>query len=169
MDSLRARAALVLLNLTLLGSVVWLGKHALQPATPPADLADARPLAYALDGAARVARTDLPEQIGAELDRPLPPAPALPAGPPPPPPAALGSSYRLLLVSEDRDDPRRSTAIVGTTAGPQRTVTVGEDLGGFMIIYIGLEDDGDDDCRGVLVGERDGQREDLRTDRSTRL
>lgn len=169
MDSLRARAALVLLNLTLLGGVVWLGRHALQPAPEPVELEGSRPVAYALEGgAARAERGDLPRTIGQELDRPLPPAEAAPAGPPPPPPAALASSYRLLLVSEDRDDPRRSTAIVGATAGNQRTVMVGEDLDGFEIIHIGLEGEGDE-TRGVLTGERDGQREDLRTERSPRL
>jgi len=170
-ESRRARVALVLLNLTLLGSVVWLGKHALQPLAQPAELDGARPLAYALDGGAHDPdhlRGDLSKQIGAELDRPRPPEAVAPAGPPPAPPAALGSSYRLLLVSEDRDDPARSTAIVGATGGPQRTVMIGEDLGGFMIIHIGVEAEGDR-CRGVLTGERGGQREDLRTEGSPRL
>lgn len=170
MSSLRARVALVILNLGLLGSVIWLGKHALQPIPQPAELAGApanRPLSYALGDGARAERGDLPEEIGAELDRPRP-VEAAPSGPPPPPPAALRSGFRLLLVSEDRDDPSRSTAIVGATAGTQRTVTIGEDLGGFEIIHIGLEGEGDA-CRGVLTGERDGQREDLRTAGSPRL
>jgi hypothetical protein len=168
-DSLRARVALVLLNLTLLGGVVWLGRHALRPAPEPVEFEGSRPVAYALDGGAvRGERGDLPTTIGQELDRPLPPAPAPPSGPPPPPPAALGAGYRLLLVSEDRDDPRRSTAIVGATAGTQRTVMIGEELDGFEIIHIGLEGEGDA-TRGVLTGERDGRREDLRTERSTRL
>ena len=45
---------------------------------------------------------------------------------------------------------------------------IGEDLGGFMIIHIGVEAEGDR-CRGVLTGERGGQREDLRTEGSPRL
>lgn len=162
MSSLRARAALVLLNLTLLSTIVWLVEQGVRRSIDVA-VASPLPVEYAVDAGARGPVTDPSKEIGAALDRPLPsdvePA-VVDAGPVVSP---LAERFRLLLVSEDRDDPARSTAIVASPAGEQRTVMVGDHLEDHEVVRIGVESVGND-RQAVLVVEHDGERHELRTE-----
>lgn len=164
MGSLRARGALVLLNLVLLAAIVWLVQQAVRRAAPLAPLAGPSPVEYAVDGAPSGPAGDPSDEIGAALDRPLVPdehdeTPAV-VGPGEVP---LASRFRLLLVSEDRDDPARSTAIVASSSGDQRTVTIGDRLGDHEVVHMGVEVAGNE-RQALLVVERDGRREELRTE-----
>lgn len=166
MSSLRARGALVLLNLALLSTIVWLVAHAVRRATTVAVLGPS-PVEYAIDTARKdEPAADAPSAISAALDPPQPPveptaavaptAARAPEGEPP-----LSARFRLLLVSEDREDPGRSTAIVASPGGFQRTLTVGDRLEDHEVVHIGLEVDGEE-RHPLVVVERDGRRQELR-------
>lgn len=166
MGSLRARGALVLLNLVLLATIVWMVQHAVRRSTPaPVEgpLPVHSPVDYAVDAGARGPIADPSAEIGAALDRPLPPieeaAPVVEPEDAPP----LAGRFRLLLVSEDPEDPARSTAIVASSSGDQRTVTIGDQLGDHEVVHIGVDSSGHE-RQAVLVVERDGRRHELRTE-----
>jgi hypothetical protein len=162
----RARFALVLLNVALFGAIVYLGQHAARRATADHEVAGPLPVEYAVADGRGEATSDPSREIGAQLDRPLPPVVAPGPGPTEQPPA-LATKFRLLLVSEDRQDPSRSTAIVASSAGDQRTVTVGDQLDGFGIVHIGVHGEGDE-RRARLVAARGEERVTLQTERSPR-
>ncbi|MCO5170552.1 MAG: hypothetical protein M9894_29815 [Planctomycetes bacterium] len=168
MGSLRARVALVLLNLALLSAIVFLVQHAVRR-RPATDLGGPLPRELAVEASGRAATGDPSREIGAALD-PSRPQPASTAATPPPPvdEGALRARFRLLLVSEDRADPGRSTAIVASTSGgQQRTVMVGDDLDGYEVVQLGVEVDGQE-RRALLVVRRGEERQELRTERSPR-
>lgn len=164
MGSLRARGALVLLNLVLLATIVWLVQHAVRRSVTPAVAAGPLPVEYAVDAASRAPAVDPSGEIGAALDRPLPldeRAPETTEARPVEVP--LSTRFRLLLVSEDREDPARSTAIVASASGDQRTVMVGDRLDDHEVVHIGVETAGND-RQALVVVERDGRRQELRTE-----
>lgn len=164
MGSLRARGALVLLNLVLLATIVWLVQHAARHSVTTAVAAGPLPVEYAVDAAARGAVVDPSKTIGAALDRPVPPDErAVEAAEVRSDEAPLAARFRLLLVSEDREDPARSTAIVASAAGDQRTVMIGDRLDDREVVHMGVEMVGND-RQALLVVEREGRREELRTE-----
>jgi hypothetical protein len=165
-DTRRARIALVLLNVALLAAIVWLAQHAVRHVSsvevPPGPL----PTQLAVEGAPAGPASDPSGAVGAALDRPLPP-PALAIDDRPPPVVKvppLGDRFRLLVVFENREDPARSTAIVAARSGEQRTLACGDTLEGRTVVGVAVFGEGDE-RRAVLVLERDGEREVLRTER----
>lgn len=162
MNGSRARIALVLLNLGLFAAIVYLGQHGVRRAAH-ADSPGPLPVEYAVQPQPTAAG-DPSREIGAQFDPPIvverreqgEVAPLVTA------------RFKLLLVSEDREDPTRSTAIVASTTGDQqRTVAVGDLLDGFGIVHIGVHGDGDE-RRATLIAEREGERVTLQTERGAR-
>jgi hypothetical protein len=170
-DSSRARAALVLLNLGLMAAIGYLVHHAVRGGAPTEIAAGPPVVAYAIDTSDRPPSVD--PSLAVEFDRPLPePDEKKKMDEPERKVDPLERRYTLLLVSEDASDPSRSTAIVAAASGQQRTVTLGETLdGAYQVVGLAVQGEGDARC-ALLIAEKPetatepGDRQVLRTVRT---
>lgn len=163
MSTHQYRLALVILNITLVLAIGYLGYRTYAGSKPSKaeTLPDFNPLAYALDEAQTKKGAKLQEMavVWRELDRPkqrrtviTTPVKRQPVRPRP---QDLSRIFTLVMANYNDKDPKKSTVILeDRNRRKQITLSVGEKFSGYEVLDISISGEGDERMASVTITHR---------------